>query len=215
MNMRTQTSWGFAAHQRGMALLASLLILMVVTVLGIAMFRTYGLTERIGGNTREKERALHAAMAAQNFAEYYMTTNNGANTIVPANCSGGIQAANMSTVMVCANVIQSNVAQLPWPNAFTYTPPNISSAGVYSAVPQFYISYLGPANGTTSYSGVTGENASIFQVDAAGFGGSANTVAVVESTYRVSVFQTTQKVTTGTPPMQQGQVSKNISLGGP
>jgi Tfp pilus assembly protein PilX len=46
--------------------------------------------------------------------------------------------------------------------------------GSYYATPQFYVQYLGAnANGT------------IYQIDAQGFGGSPDTVAVVETTYIV------------------------------
>jgi Tfp pilus assembly protein PilX len=49
--------------------------------------------------------------------------------------------------------------------------------GTYTALPRVYVSYLG-----SSASGA----GNIYQVDAVGYGGSANTVAVVESTYLVT-----------------------------
>jgi type IV pilus assembly protein PilX len=65
-------------RQRGVALIAAILILLVITILGIAMFRSYGMQQRIGSNTRDKSRAVHSAMASQNFAEWFLTQNNGA-----------------------------------------------------------------------------------------------------------------------------------------
>jgi type IV pilus assembly protein PilX len=48
--------------------------------------------------------------------------------------------------------------------------------GTYYGTPTFYIGYLGPTpNGLGS----------IFQIDAVGYGGSADTAAVVEATYMV------------------------------
>jgi type IV pilus assembly protein PilX len=46
--------------------------------------------------------------------------------------------------------------------------------GSYYAPPQFYVQYLGAT-----------PNGTIYQIDAQGFGGSPDTVAVVESTYIV------------------------------
>jgi len=40
--------------QRGMVLITALLLLIVVTILAVGMFRSFGLDEKIAGNTREK-----------------------------------------------------------------------------------------------------------------------------------------------------------------
>ena len=53
-----------------------------------------------------------------------------------------------------------------------------TSSNNYSSAPIFYISDGGPSNDPN----VPGE---VYQIDAAGFGGNGNTVAVVESTYAV------------------------------
>jgi Tfp pilus assembly protein PilX len=51
----------------------------------------------------------------------------------------------------------------------------------YYATPYFYVSYLG-----TTADSTTSNFKLLYQVDAVGFGGSANAVAVVESTYYVT-----------------------------
>ncbi len=48
---------GKRGRQGGMVLISSLLLLLVVTILALAMFRTMGLAEKISGNVREKQRA--------------------------------------------------------------------------------------------------------------------------------------------------------------
>ena len=58
-----------ARRQHGMALISGLLVLVVVTILAVSMFRSFGMQARIAGNTREKQRALHAAESAQEYAE--------------------------------------------------------------------------------------------------------------------------------------------------
>ena len=201
-------------RQRGIALIAAILILLVITILGMAMFRGYGMQQRIGGNTRDKSRAFHAAMAGQNFAEWYLTQNNGANAATTATCSGtkdAVTSAQAATPLVCINVIPTSVAYPDtWGAAFTYTPSGMSTtagAGAYSQVPQFYISSLGSPSGGSTYKSPIGQTQAMFQVDAAGWGGTPQAVAVVESSYIVSSISTTIQ------PSASGQVQKNVFLG--
>jgi type IV pilus assembly protein PilX len=177
--MRRCTHYG---RERGLVLVTTLLLLVVVTLLALGMFRSFGLDEKIAGNMRDKQLALQAAESAQNYAEYWLASGNGTSTIV---CSALVAA---SAGQVCSNTLPSvvaNVAVVPWQIAGVnvgvyYTPPNMNvtttqTNGSYYARPVFYISYLG----------ATG-SANIYQVDAVGYGGSPNSVAVVESTYMVS-----------------------------
>jgi type IV pilus assembly protein PilX len=170
-------------RQRGMVLVTSLLLLIVVTILAISMFRSFGLDEKIAGNVREKQRALNAAETAEQYAEYWLASGNGAAVA----CTGLVA----STVgQVCTVPLASFTTSLPWtvgvtylPNAPTATnstptpmPLATSGQGTYFYTPMFYITYLG-ATGTG--------NGKIYQIDAAAYGGSPDTAAVVESTYLV------------------------------
>jgi type IV pilus assembly protein PilX len=186
-------------RQRGMVLVTSLLMLVVVTILAIGLFRTFGLDEKIAGNTREKQRALQAAVSAQQFAEWWLSVGNAVNLM---SCSGNYTTAS---VPICVNTLPSavtggsaNIASLPWTvggvaTQVTYVPPNMTFAngtnatitkGTYFANPVFYISYLGVGTGANGATGI------LFQIDAAGYGGSPNTAAVVESTYLLQTADT-------------------------
>jgi type IV pilus assembly protein PilX len=173
--------------QRGMALISSLLLLVVVTILALSMFRSFGVEEKIAGNVREKQRALHAAESAQQYAERWLATN--------ATFGGGCTAllsANLGQGQICAAPMVNNndhtaIAALPWPAVgVSYNPGtgagllNVAAAGsaqdTYYAVPQFYIYDVGPsADGQ-------GE---LYQIDALGYGANPNAVAIVESTFEV------------------------------
>jgi type IV pilus assembly protein PilX len=200
-------------RQRGVALIAAILVLLVITILGMAMFRGYGRQQRIGSNTRDKSRAFHSAMSGQNFAEWYLTQNNGLNAATTATCAGTSDAmhnVSTSTPMVCSNVIPTTVASPDtWGAAFTYTPTgmNTSTATTYAQQPQFYISSLGSPSGGSSYKSPIGQTQAMFQIDAAGWGSSVQSVAVVESSFIVSSISTT------VPPSASGQVQKNVFLG--
>jgi len=181
------------AKQRGLVLVSSLLLLLVVTLMALAIFRSFGVEEKIAGNQREKQRALHAAESAQQFAEWWLSSGTGTTT--PIICNSVVVAAVGSTAgQVCANTLPSvapnqNVANLPLPWAMggatagvAYAPPNMQFNSAlpdfYAQTPMFYISYLG-----TTADSSTSNFKLLYQVDAVGYGANANTVAIVESTY--------------------------------
>jgi len=179
--------------ERGMVLVTSLLMLVVVTILAIGLFHAFGLDEKIAGNTREKQRALQAAVSAEQYAEWWLV--NG-TSVANTNCTGTVLA---SVGQVCVNVLTTsvaNVAVVPWVIGgntvqVTYTPPGMniaaSGAGNYYTSPAYYISYLGVGLGANSIAG------NVYQIDALGYGGSPNTAAVVESTFIVQTSSTSDR----------------------
>ncbi len=179
----------FSRRARGMALITSLLLLLVVTILAVGMFRGFTLEGKIAGNVREKQRALHAAESAQQYAEWWLTQGSNAATATTA-CKAMLDGNNLEG-QICTNDLKSTLgganptSNVGWPFGVTYTPPNMaalisnSAPGqmTYYKVPQFYIYDLGPSFDA---------NGEVFKIDALGFGATANTVAVVESTFVVS-----------------------------
>ncbi|MGH8260916.1 MAG: pilus assembly PilX family protein [Steroidobacteraceae bacterium] len=184
------------ACQRGIALISALLLLLVMTIMGVAMFHSFGLLEMIAGNTMDKQRALHAAGSAQTFAEWWLTSVGGVNATSGSTCSGVVTAP--ASAQVCSNAITA-ATSLPWSIGETYSSWGLDGAPAnYFQSPQFYISYL-----TGSYNTTTGTQTNSYQIDAVGYGGNQNSAAVTESTYNVSVTYTTQT-----------SLSKFINLGG-
>jgi type IV pilus assembly protein PilX len=203
-----------AAHERGMALISALLVLLVLTILAVGMFRSFGIQQKMAGNTRERQRALHASESAQSFAEWWLSSGAGINATAGVQCTGLVSA---NSAQVCSNLLTTvmasatnGVATVPWTIGgaevgVTFIPPGLTvgtdGPNMYYLAPRFYISYL-----TGSYNTQTGTTTSSYQVDATGYGGSANAIAVVESTYVVSSTYTTQS---------QSSKSKFYNLGGP
>ncbi|HWM70711.1 MAG TPA: PilX N-terminal domain-containing pilus assembly protein [Steroidobacteraceae bacterium] len=182
MNGSHPTSCRSPSTQRGMALISGLLILVVLTILAMSMFRGYGTQQKIAGNVREKNRAVSAAVAAQQFAEYWLGT-------YPAPPAGDCTGMKVNPVaQVCLN--SPDFTSVPWMLGtdavgvtFTNfnsgpTPPPIAidhpKQGTYFSTPMFYITDLGQS------AAGPGE---VYQIDAAGWGGTPDTVAVVESTF--------------------------------
>jgi len=166
-----------------MVLVTALLLLLVVTILAVGMFRGFGLDEKIAGNIREKHRALNAAESAEQYAEWWLSQGNGSTGVA---CNA---LAPATAPVVCSNPIvaaPSDVSSLPlpWTVGVNYAAGTPTAMGIqagpaatdYYASPTYYVQYLGPSP--------TGSG-TIYQIDAVGYGGSADTAAVVETTYLV------------------------------
>jgi type IV pilus assembly protein PilX len=184
--------------QRGMVLVSSLLLLIVVTLIALSMFRSFGIQEKIAGNVREKQRALQAAVSAQTYAENWLVSNS---SVGAAACNSMLNATT-GNIQICSNPLPLNVTgdvtTVPWQISGAlvgenYVPPGMVVAtasvnaaavdsatfyGTFVANPVFYISDMGPSTDNS----IQGE---IYQIDAVGYGGNSSTVAVVESTYAV------------------------------
>lgn len=181
-------------RQHGMALVSGLLLLVVITILAISMFRSFGIQARIAGNTREKQRALHAAEGAQAYAEWFVSLPGGGNATMGDTCSGLVTITVPTDVKVCSNQLTaSTLTAGPWmsqgnPVGFVYQPPGMSTTGpdAYPQPPMFYIAFI------NALPPVGGTQITNYRVDATGAGGTSNTVAVVESTYQVAVTYTTE-----------------------
>ncbi len=66
-----------AGVQRGSALIISLLILLLMTIIGVTALQTGALQERMAGNARDRQIAFEAAEAALRDAEELLTGNPG------------------------------------------------------------------------------------------------------------------------------------------
>jgi type IV pilus assembly protein PilX len=174
-----------AAPQHGFALMTSILLLFIITILALSMFRGFATQEHIAGNLREKERALHAAVSAEQYAEWWLLqgTNGSvgtavdcaAGTIVNGNVGGGGPVCTLALTSYGYTVNNPST----WGIYTYYTPPGLtvsSALNGYFALPAYYILDVGKAGDGLGEA---------YQIDAYGYGGSAATVAVVESTYEV------------------------------
>ncbi len=172
-----------AQAQHGYVLIIGLLFLVILSLLSVTMFRGFGLQEKIAGNTREKQRAFEAAQSALQYGEWWLGQGNGS---AGAACNAVINANDPANLQVCANALPDPV-NLPWtPARADYVPPSMTVAaggGIgagndinYAAAPSLYIQYLGLSPDGLSM---------LFRVTGAGYGGSAGTAAVVQSTYQL------------------------------
>jgi type IV pilus assembly protein PilX len=190
------------SSQRGVVLISSLLLLLVVTIMALSMFRSFGMQERIAGNTREKQRALQAAESAQQYAEWWLANQSGAiyavsqgsaayadaacsAATIDANTGGTPQICTLGTSLAAITGVSTATAAV-WPVnsqavGVAYAPPGMNyaasgSPNYYANRPHFYITDVGAL--------ATGRGET-YQVDAYGYGLSNTAIAVVESTVAV------------------------------
>lgn len=170
-----------SGKQTGYVLVVSMVLLVVLTILAVSMFRSFGLQELMAGNLREKTRAVDAAQTAINYAEWWLAQGGNATTGVA--CAGVVNVP-----VVCNAAIATPTANGAWPIAVNYNPnpaymPVSASGGVtggitnYFQAPQFHIQYVGLAAGGTG---------ALYRITAKGWGGNSAAVAVLQSTYIIS-----------------------------
>jgi type IV pilus assembly protein PilX len=189
---------------RGFVLIASLLLLVVMTLLALAMFHSFGIQELIAGNVREKQRALQSAEAAEQYAELWLTYpgNVLSNTI---DCSAVtlISYSATSVPYICLRPIALvddalSAATVPWKISgtevgFTFFPGTTTGVGpggtntgamqvstsptanTFYQAPRFYIALV--SNSASQ---------ALYRIDAWNWAGTTNTAAVVEANYTVT-----------------------------
>jgi type IV pilus assembly protein PilX len=172
-------------REGGFVLIASLLMLVVMTVLAVSLYHNFIVQENVASNTKEKGRAFQVAQSALQYGEYVLVHDSAS---LPATVACP-QTPMLSTITICStgdNIVTPAAADgvMKLGNGMYYTamepPLNVSKAGgndTYYDNPQFYLAYLGPAPGGLGQ---------IYQVTALGYGSTPNAVAVVQSTYELS-----------------------------
>src|SRR5689334_8507163 len=102
-----------AVGQRGMALVSSMLLLLIITVLAVGMYRSFGTQEKIAGNVREKQRALHAAESAEQYAEWWITQGNNAQTGAVVCGTPQLNANVGGQGQICSNTLAPLASAVP------------------------------------------------------------------------------------------------------
>ena len=195
------------SRQLGVVLISSMLLLLIVTIMALSVFRSFGMQEKIAGNMREKQRALQVANTTQQYAEWWLVNQSNAARAVSEGVAADADTPCTNTTLLDANLAQGQICVnsllsvtglttlATWPTlaaagssnaGIAYTPTGLNYTGVdtnaavtdvYYARPRFYIADVG------SLSSGRGE---VYQVDAYSFGESANSIAIVESTVAIT-----------------------------
>ena len=166
-------------QQQGSALIVSLSILLVLTVLGISSMSTTALQERMSGNARDSEVAFEAAEAGLRAGETYINTLTDP-TLPSFNGTNGLFAVNPTqTYAWQTSANWSTAAQASFSMHVSKQPEYIIQAiDTTVAAP--------PTQGleSTSYNNnppIISGNVKVFQITARGFGLSATSRVMLQS----------------------------------
>ena len=178
--------------QRGVALIASLIILLLMTIIGLSIMNGNRYFEKNAANTRDKQRALQAAQSALLYAEWWL--NYGTNNVDFQTCSTTVAPTTLSICSVDPGTNTANLSSIQW---FSYTPGSMTSAAsnstsggvvdststtsdvIYAQAPGIYINCI--SCGVPLSTGL-----SLYRITAIGYGGVGGpngTVAIVQSVY--------------------------------
>jgi len=184
-----------ARGEQGFVLVTGLLFLVVMTLLGLALFRSSGLMERLAANSRDKQRSFESAQAALQYGEWWIANTSNA-TKQSCNAATGKDTSNMFICLEALSLSRDTVAGMAWKdNAFAYTQPGVTFAAGggttgsdinYQAKPGVYVEDLGLMSDGKS---------ELYQITAYGYGGNADTLSIVRSTYKVTSTTTCKSCT--------------------
>jgi type IV pilus assembly protein PilX len=189
--------------QRGVVLISAILLLIVMTLLALGMFHSFGIQELIAGNVREKTRALQSAEAAEQYAEMWLTApGNILSNSVDCSTTGLVAYSATAVPYICMKPVAViddalSVTTVPWMvnNAevgFTFFPGANTGAGTGGTnTGDMKVSNTGSLNSYYQaprlYIGLVSSSATqaLYRIDAWNYAATTTTPAVVESNYVV------------------------------
>jgi type IV pilus assembly protein PilX len=169
------------AHQGGVALFISLVLLLVLTIIGVSAVQTTSLDERMARNSRDRMLAFQAAESALRDAETFIETvtttaiftDTGANglwTVAPFGTQPRLERPTLWTGAESV-VAATNLAGIA-------APPRYVIEHVASLVREDNAYLMGDP-----YGGSSVDRIEILRVTARGVGGSTNAQVLLQSTY--------------------------------
>jgi len=185
--------------QRGAVLAISLMILLVMTIIGVASMGSTTLQEKMANNNKQRQIAFQAAEAALRAGEVFLTTNVGSISDLTTNFNAtapvaGLYAERAPVVGVTAYPlpISTNIFDdtgwLASGNAV-----EVTSFTTLSQPPRFIIQYMGRAGPPTKggYGGKKPDTRQhAFQITAIGWGEGAAPTAryLLQSSFRMPLL---------------------------
>ena len=166
------------SRQAGVALVISLIILLMLTVLGVQGLQTVTLEEKMAGNFRDRQLAFEAAEAALRAGENWINAQNSPPV-------AAINGANNVWTFGDADITNRAF----WANGIEYSGLGIAQL---SENPRYIIEERGELAGTgRNQSAEIGANTKGnlqgtvygYRITARGLGGTANSIVILQSNY--------------------------------
>ncbi|MDT8385073.1 MAG: PilX N-terminal domain-containing pilus assembly protein [Gammaproteobacteria bacterium] len=176
-----RTDTHIANHQQGSALLVSLIILVVMTLLGLSGMRTSVMEEKMAGNMRDSELAFQAAEAALRAAESLIQTNVISTAAFDANGADGFYNNADSRIWESIDWTDSS--------SLEYSAFDTGAAGI-TTPPRYVIQHLASVGSAADKlnlgnagQGTGAGTVETFTITARGTGGSDSAVVYLQSTF--------------------------------
>ena len=167
-------------HQRGVALVVALILLVVMTLVGLSGLRSVTLEERMTSHTFDRSISFQAAEAALKEAEAFVQANQSLPALQPAAgtaCSAVNGVCGAPVPATHERWFDEPPLPSPWFSATALT------NGGISITPQYMIEFLG--NGFSCSPGVVGSatNCSRYRITARSNAGADRSVVLLQSIY--------------------------------
>ncbi len=174
------------AAQRGAALFVSLMMLLLVTLIGVAGVRMVSLEEKMAGNSYDRNLAFQAAEAALREAEKYAEDNKPTPAYADAGntCPSDLDdAINNCTTGVCPTPDKDCAARWEIAGFTGWVSATTSLGTLAGTAPQYFIEYLGDTFNCTDGGGTDPKNCKRYRVTARSNPGTGRATVVLQSVY--------------------------------
>lgn len=122
-------------HQRGVALIISLILLVITTLLGLAAIRSITQEERMAGQSYSRSLAFQATESALRQAEALVEANQPVPTTTTC--------AVISGVMTCPTPAATDTPRWDDDSFASWTNLSAVGSGALAITPQYFVEYLG------------------------------------------------------------------------
>lgn len=172
--------------QKGAALIVSLVMLLLITLLGLASARSVSLEEKMAANSYDRNLALQAAEAALREGETYAETNKPtpAYTDADATCPTSPSAINNCTNGVCPIPDKDCASRWNPSSGFTgWVSASTSLGTLAGTAPQYFIEYLGTSFPCTDGGSSDPMNCKRYRITASSNPGTGRATVTLQSVY--------------------------------
>lgn len=187
--MNATTAARLPSTQQGVVLVVALIMLLLLTIIGLAGMRSTLLEERMAGNLRDHNLAFQAAEAALREGE-----TNGVQACLISGFNGSSGCYDLTVACQNDDAADDDAScwtgrdnPAAWANWTTSGRAPVSTIPLVDSQPRYVVERVTSTSvkkteslkSSTEYEEVT-----YYRVTARGVGGNPNTVAIVQSTYR-------------------------------
>lgn len=124
-----------ATAQRGVALIVCLILLLVMSLLGVASIRGVAMEERMAGQSYDRSLAFQATEAALRDAELLIETDKPADPVSGCNLA--------STLMLCAAPAAGDTPRWQDSSFASWTNAATVGSSTLAVTPQYFVEHLG------------------------------------------------------------------------